>query len=145
MDIMWIAIIVAIVGFFALTWFFDGDRQRRREFENDLSIRESIDDEQFVHRFFSGQGIDPSIPTNVRRVFSEQMNYPRDKTLPDDDFMFYCRQDSEFLVEALQQEFGVSFNDKELEQTRVVSISTIANLIANNLAAKHAAKSANAT
>ena len=110
------AIIVAVIVL--LVYLFDENLRRGRAFKKELAARPQISDNEMMSRYFAVDEVAPDVPGKVRRIFAENMRYPAEKLLPDDDFAFFWfGLDATDFVKELESAFGITFSDKEMEQT----------------------------
>ena len=106
-----------------LVWRFDPCLRRFRAYEAELAARDPVPDSEFFHRYFAADEdgdprMAPDVPTRVRRIFAEHMEYPAEKLRPDDDLTFFWAELDMFgLIQELQAGFEITITDEDLERT----------------------------
>jgi hypothetical protein len=114
-------------------WIFHPDARRARAYAAELRERPAVSNHELFQSHFGGSGVPYDVPGRVRRIFAEELGYPAEKLLPDDDFMFLLNElDAGPLIEALEREFSVTLTHEETERT-APTIRAVCLLLANKL------------
>jgi acyl carrier protein len=116
-----------------LSWVFDPSERPLRQFKSVLAARESLSDSAMMSQYFSPDFAGHDVPGTVRRIIGEQLGFPADKLLPDDD-LSGCYPDLDLieLVRELEEEFEVTISDEDAEQT-AFTIRSLSELMINKI------------
>jgi acyl carrier protein len=96
-------------------WFLDAGE---REFNEAYRSRKPLSDDAMIELYFQDSPIDPNVAITVRKITAEQLQYERERLLPDDDFMFvFAEVDAiEFIME-LEEAFDIEIPDSDSSKT----------------------------
>ena len=122
--------VIVIAVFLAVAALISMFREKRivnRKLEEVFSGRERRDPESFYENYFRNQGIPRDLVIRVREVLEDELGYDLSRLSAEDDLtgnlsVFYEHDslvDVE-LVMRLEEEFGISIEDKEAEKAKTI-------------------------
>jgi hypothetical protein len=118
-----------------LAWRFDPARRARRQFDDEISRREPLTDEQYCERFFAQSGVPRDIPIRLRALYAKHVRFPAALILPSDELTHLACDSFDVmdLVLDIEREFGVRLTNEELATLDGSMNSVIACLLAKGV------------
>ncbi len=132
MNLLWllpfVALAILIIGSPIALWFGCKSMVDNYRFRHKLSERESLSDDEFIAAFYNGTNIPPDFPIRLRPIYGKYFELDPTKIHPADLPPDILDFDTEPLVDAIEKEFGITFDDDEQERT-TGEFDTIVNCI----------------
>jgi hypothetical protein len=118
-----------------LAWRFDPGRRARRQFDDEMSRREPLTDEQYYERFFAHSGVPRDIPLRLRTLYAKYVRFPAALILPSDELTHLACDSLDVmeLVWDIERAFGVRLTNEELATLDGSMYSIVACLIAKGV------------
>src|SRR5262249_20793646 len=118
-----------------LAWRFDPARRARRPFDDAMSRRAPVTEEQYDERFFAEAGVPRDLPLRLRALYAKHVRFPADLILPSDQLtQLACDSfDVMDLVLDIERAFGVQLTNEELATLDGSMNSIVACLLAKGV------------
>jgi len=114
------AVFVAVIVAVSIPLAISDEQKRKRKIKSAFAGRLPLADDAFFNEYFVSTGVPNDVVCRIRRLLAKNLDADVSRVHPKDDFTgnleFFFRHDelvSVYIVQDLEEEFGISITDEE--------------------------------